>query len=33
MSEFEKALKGHDWYYAYSDDHAIGPGELVRLGL
>tara|TARA_B100000287_G_C20263679_1_gene635068 strand:+ start:56 stop:382 length:327 start_codon:yes stop_codon:yes gene_type:complete len=22
MSEFEKALKGHDWYYAYSDDHS-----------
>ncbi len=22
MSDFEKALKGHDWYYHYSDDHS-----------
>jgi len=21
--EFGKALKGHDWYYAYSDDHRV----------
>ncbi len=22
MGEFESALRGHDWYYAYSDDHS-----------
>jgi hypothetical protein len=21
MQEFEQALRGHDWFYAYSDDH------------
>ena len=22
MSDFESALRGHDWYYAYSDDNS-----------
>ena len=22
-SDFAKKLKGHDWYYAYSDDHSV----------
>lgn len=22
MDNFEKALRGHDWYYHYSDDHS-----------
>lgn len=21
LADFEKLLKSHDWYYAYSDDH------------
>ena len=23
LEQFEQLLKGHDWYYDYSDDHSV----------
>lgn len=23
IDEFKRMLKGHDWYYMYSDDHSV----------
>jgi hypothetical protein len=30
LEEFEKALKGHDWYYEYSDDNRVWRAGTAR---
>lgn len=34
LENYRKLLAGHDWYYAYSDDHSVwSAGERARATL